>query len=54
MINWISFDVVNLLWSLAVHDVLTRLPSMTNWQIPEVTPQAWGKTQLPLQRQAAS
>ena len=37
-----------------LREVLTRLPSMTNWQIPEVTPQAWGKTQLPLQRQAAS
>ncbi len=25
-------------------DVLTRLPHMTNWQIREVTPEAWGKT----------
>jgi transposase len=24
-----------------LRDILTRLPSMTNWQIPEVTPQAW-------------
>ena len=24
-----------------LRDVLTRLPSMTNWQIPEVTPRAW-------------
>ena len=24
-------------------DVLSRLPSMTNWQIKEVTPQAWAK-----------
>jgi hypothetical protein len=27
---------------------------MTNWQIPEVIPEAWGKTQLLLQRQFAS
>ena len=26
-----------------VRDVLTRLPQMTNWQIPEVTPEAWSK-----------
>ena len=30
--------------------VLTRLPHMTNRQIPEVTPQAWNKRQLPAQR----
>jgi hypothetical protein len=35
-------------------DVLTRLPNMTNHQIPEVTPQAWAKARLLLQRQAAS
>ena len=35
-------------------DVLTRLPNMTNKQIPEVTPQAWAKTQRTLQRQATS
>jgi transposase len=35
-------------------DVLTRLPNMTNFQIPEVTPQAWAKAHLNLQRQAAS
>jgi len=35
-------------------DVLTRLPKMTNHQIPEVTPVAWAKTHLHLQRQAAS
>ena len=35
-------------------DVLTRLPTMTNHQIPEVTPAAWAKGRLPLQRQAAS
>jgi transposase len=26
-----------------LRDVLTRLPNMTNWQIPEVTPEAWDK-----------
>jgi transposase len=35
-------------------DVLTRLPTMTNHQIPEVTPAAWAKARLQLQRQAAS
>ncbi len=35
-------------------DVLTRLPRMTNHQIPEVTPEAWAKATLQLQRQAAS
>lgn len=32
-----------------LRDVLTRLPKMTNWQIPEVTPQAWAKAHRPLQ-----
>jgi transposase len=35
-------------------DVLTRLPRMTNHQIPEVTPQAWAKARLQVQRQIAS
>lgn len=25
-------------------DVLTRLPSMTNWQIADITPAAWART----------
>ena len=37
-----------------LREVLTRLPRMTNRQIPEVTPQAWAKMQRTLQRQAAS
>jgi transposase len=37
-----------------LRDVLTRLPRMTNRQIPEVTPAAWAKAQHTLQRQAAS
>jgi transposase len=32
-----------------LRDVLTRLPNMTNWQIPEVTPQAWDKARLQVQ-----
>jgi transposase len=35
-------------------DVLSRLPRMTNHQIPEVTPSAWAKAHLQVQRQAAS
>jgi transposase len=34
-----------------LRDVLSRLPRMTNRQIPEVIPAAWGKAPLPLQRQ---
>jgi transposase len=37
-----------------LREVLTRLPNMTNHQIPEVTPQAWAKIRQPVQRQAAS
>jgi transposase len=35
-------------------DVLTRLPKMTNHQIPEVTPLAWARTHLHWHRQKAS
>jgi transposase len=35
-------------------DVLSRLPRMTNHQIPKVTPGAWAKAQLQVQRQAVS
>jgi len=34
-------------------DVLTRLPNMTNHQVPEVTPAAWATARLHLQRQAS-
>jgi transposase len=37
-----------------LRDVLTRLPSMTNWQIKDWTPQAWAKAQQRLPLQAAS
>ncbi|MEQ2005703.1 MAG: IS66 family transposase [Limisphaerales bacterium] len=38
-----------------LREVLTRLPRMTNWQIPEVTPAAWAKAHSarPMQRLAA-
>ena len=35
-------------------DVLTRLPKMTNHQIPEVTPAAWAKARPEAQGQAAA
>jgi transposase len=35
-----------------LRDVLTRLPQLTNWQIKNVTPEAWAKAQRPA-RQAA-
>jgi transposase len=37
-----------------LREVLTRLPNMTNQQIPEVIPAAWGKPKRPLQVQPAS
>jgi len=37
-----------------LREVLTRLPNMTNRQIPEVVPAVWGKIQRPLQVQLAS
>ena len=37
-----------------LRDVLTRLPTMTNRQIPEVTPEAWAKAQRTAKRAAAS
>ena len=35
-------------------DVLTRLPKMTNHQVPAVIPSAWAKARLQAQRQVAS
>jgi hypothetical protein len=35
-----------------LRDVLTRLPRMTNHQIPEVTPEAWSKARRQLQNAA--
>jgi transposase len=34
--------------------VLTCLPRMTNHQVPQVTPEAWSKVHLQVQRQAVS
>ncbi|MDP9115028.1 MAG: IS66 family transposase [Acidobacteriota bacterium] len=36
-----------------LRDVLSRLPSMTNWQIKDITPEAWAKSQRPPLRKAA-
>jgi transposase len=37
-----------------LHDVLTRLPQMTNWQIKDVTPEGWAKSHQPPPLKAAS
>ncbi|MFZ1087084.1 MAG: IS66 family transposase [Terracidiphilus sp.] len=37
-----------------LRDVLTRLPHMTNHQIPEVTPEAWARKRQPSSQQAAA
>lgn len=37
-----------------LHDVLTRLPTMTNHQIHQIIPSAWVKAHLQVQRQAVS
>jgi transposase len=37
-----------------LREMLTRLPHMTNRQIPEIVPAVWGKTQRPLQVQPTS
>jgi transposase len=37
-----------------LRDVLTRLPSMTNWQIKDVTPEAWAKSKQRSQLQVAA
>jgi transposase len=29
-----------------LRDLLTRLPMLTNWQIKDVTPQAWAKANM--------
>ena len=34
-------------------DVLTRLPSMTNWQIKDITPKAWANSRKGLTPKAA-
>lgn len=36
-----------------LRDLLTRLPTATNWQVPELTPAAWLKARSASQRAAA-
>jgi len=36
-----------------LRDVLTRLPTMTNWQIKDITREAWAKSQRSSFRKAA-
>jgi transposase len=36
-----------------LRDILTRLPHATNWQIADLTPEAWAREQRPPLRQAA-
>jgi hypothetical protein len=37
-----------------LRDVLTRLPNLTNRQVPEITPAAWAKARQQEQTQAAA
>jgi transposase len=37
-----------------LRDVFTRLPSATNWQVPQFTPQAWAKARQASQLRAAA
>ena len=37
-----------------LRDVFTRLPSMTNWQVKSITPEAWAKSQLRTAPRAAA
>ncbi len=37
-----------------LRDVLTRLPTMTNWQVKDVTPEAWAEARHPTALQAVS
>ncbi len=37
-----------------LRDVLTRLPTATNWQVKDLTPEAWAKARHPAAWQAAS
>jgi transposase len=37
-----------------LREVFTRLPSMTNWQVKEITPEAWAKRQSQVDHRAAA
>lgn len=36
-----------------LRDVLTRIPAMANWQVKDITPEAWAKSQRCPPRKAA-
>jgi hypothetical protein len=36
-----------------LRDILTRLPSATNWQVKDLTPEAWARENQPPLRRAA-
>jgi transposase len=37
-----------------LQDVFTRLPSMTNWQVKDITPEAWAQARIHVDRRAAA
>ncbi len=37
-----------------LRDVFTRLPAMTNWQVKDLTPEAWAKTRSPVDLRATA
>jgi hypothetical protein len=37
-----------------LREVFTRLPAMTNWQVKDITPQAWAKSQTRVLRRAVA
>ena len=37
-----------------LREVFTRLPTMTNWQVKELTPEAWAKSQKRVDGRAAA
>jgi len=37
-----------------LRDVFTKLPSTTNWQVKDLTPEAWAKAQQPVTQRAGA
>ncbi len=37
-----------------LREVFTRLPSMTNWQVKDLTPEAWAKARQQVDRSATA
>ena len=37
-----------------LREVFTRLPTMTNWRVKDLTPEAWAKTQKRVDGRAAA